>query len=137
MVSVPCNQDSLFSIRKSFDSEKDYKEFTKSFETANEEEIKMMRSIKAGITDVQDGHYHTVEMDDQGNGVTTYASHMSNHAHKVVNGIGDVLGPDLGGVGKILYGFDLISDIRGKAEGLLGIQAVSYTHLTLPTNREV
>ena len=40
-----------------------------------------MRSIKAGITDVQDGHYHTVEMDDQGNGVTTYASHMSNHAH--------------------------------------------------------
>ena len=42
--------------------------------------------------------------------------------NKVVNGIGDVLGPDLGGVGKILYGFDLISDIRGKAEGLLGIQ---------------
>jgi len=87
VVSVPCNQDSLFSIRKSFDSEKDYKEFTKSFETANEEEIKMMRSIKAGITDVQDGHYHTVEMDDQGNGVTTYASHMSNHAHKVMGGV--------------------------------------------------
>ena len=87
VVSVPCNQDSLFSIRKSFDSEKDYNEFTKAFETANEEEIKMMRSIKAGITDVQDGHYHTVEMDDQGNGVTTYASHMSNHAHKVMGGV--------------------------------------------------
>ena len=87
VVSVPCNQDSLFSIRKSFDSEKDYKEFTKSFDTADEKEIKMMRSIKAGITDVQDGHYHTVEMDDQGNGVTTYASHMSNHAHKVMGGI--------------------------------------------------
>ena len=86
VVSVPCNQDSLFSIRKSFDSEKDYKEFTKSFETTDEE-IKMMRSIKAGITDVQDGHYHTVEMDDQGNGVTTYASHMSNHAHKVMGGV--------------------------------------------------
>ena len=42
--------------------------------------------------------------------------------NKVVNGIGDVLGPDLAGVGKILYGFDLISDIRGKAEGLLGVQ---------------
>ena len=27
VVSVPCNQDSLFSIRKSFESEKDYKEF--------------------------------------------------------------------------------------------------------------
>ena len=46
-----------------------------------------MRSIKAGITDVQNGHYHTVEMDDQGNGVTTYASHMSNHAHKIMGGI--------------------------------------------------
>ena len=87
VVSVPCNQDSLFSIRKSFDSEKDYKEFTKSFDAADEKEIKMMRSIKAGITDVQDGHYHTVEMDDQGNGVTTYASHMSNHAHKVMGGV--------------------------------------------------
>jgi len=87
VVSVPCNQDSLFSIRKSFESDKDYKEFTKSFGTADDNEIKMMRSIKAGITDVQDGHYHTVEMDDQGNGVTTYASHMSNHAHKVMGGI--------------------------------------------------
>ena len=87
VVSVPCNQDSLFSIRKSFDSEKDYNEFTKSFSAADEKEIKMMRSIKAGITDVQDGHYHTVEMDDQGNGVTTYESHMSNHAHKIMGGV--------------------------------------------------
>ena len=87
VVSVPCNQDSLFSIRKSFDSENDYKEFVKSFEDADENEIKMMRSIKAGITDVQSGHYHTVELDESGNGVTTYASHMSNHAHKVVNGV--------------------------------------------------
>ena len=84
VVSVPCNQDSLFSIRKSFDSENDYKEFVKSFEDADENEIKMMRSIKAGITDVQNGHYHTVEVDENGNGVTTYASHMSNHAHKVL-----------------------------------------------------
>ena len=87
VVSVPCNQDSLFSIRKSFDSENDYKEFVKSFEDADENEIKMMRSIKAGITDVQSGHYHTVELDESGNGVTTYASHMSNHAHKVVGGV--------------------------------------------------
>ena len=42
--------------------------------------------------------------------------------NKVVNGIGDALGPELGGVGKILGGFDLVSDLRGKAEGLLGIQ---------------
>ena len=42
--------------------------------------------------------------------------------NKIVNGIGDALGPELGGVGKILGGFDLVSDLRGKAEGLLGIQ---------------
>ena len=42
--------------------------------------------------------------------------------NKIVNGIGDSLGPELGGVGKILGGFDLVSDLRGKAEGLLGIQ---------------
>jgi hypothetical protein len=51
------------------------------------EEIKMMRKIKAGVTDVSMGHYHTVEMDENGNGVTTYASHMSNHAHKVIGGV--------------------------------------------------
>jgi len=87
VVSVPCNQDSLFSIRKSFESDTDYEEFKKSFEPASEDEVKMMRSIKAGITNVNEGHYHTVEMDENGTGVTTYASHMSNHAHKVVNGI--------------------------------------------------
>tara|TARA_R100000231_G_scaffold60204_1_gene49237 strand:- start:3226 stop:5910 length:2685 start_codon:yes stop_codon:yes gene_type:complete len=87
VVSVPCNQDSLFSIRKSFESDTDFEEFKKSFEPASEDEVKMMRSIKAGITNVNEGHYHTVEMDNNGTGVTTYASHMSNHAHKVVNGI--------------------------------------------------
>ena len=87
VVSVPCNQDSLFSIRKSFESDSDFEEFKKSFEPASEDEVKMMRSIKAGITNVNEGHYHTVEMDNNGTGVTTYASHMSNHAHKVVNGI--------------------------------------------------
>jgi HK97 family phage prohead protease/HK97 family phage major capsid protein len=87
VVSVPCNQDSLFSIRKSFDSDSEYEDFKKSLKEADEEEIKMMRKIKAGITDVSMGHYHTVEMDENGNGVTTYASHMSNHAHKIVGGV--------------------------------------------------
>ena len=87
VVSVPCNQDSLFSIRKSFDNEDEYNEFKKSLKTASEEEVKMMRKIKAGITDMSEGHYHTVEMDEMGNGVTTYASHMKNHAHKIVGGV--------------------------------------------------
>ena len=32
IVSVPCNQDSLFSLSKSFDSDSDYKDFVKTFE---------------------------------------------------------------------------------------------------------
>jgi HK97 family phage prohead protease/HK97 family phage major capsid protein len=87
VVSVPCNQDSLFSIRKSFDSDEEFNEFKKSLKEADAEEIKKMRKIKAGITDMSDGHYHTVEMDENGNGVTTYASHMQNHAHKVMGGV--------------------------------------------------
>lgn len=88
VVSVPCNQDSLFSLRKSFDgSDEDYQSFVQNFQEATEEETKMMRGIKAGITSMCEGHYHTIEIDDNGNGVTTYASHMENHAHRVINGV--------------------------------------------------
>ena len=88
IVSVPCNQDSLFSLRKSFDgSEDEYRSFLQKFEETSEEETKMMRGIKAGISDMCEGHYHTIELDDMGNGVTTYASHMANHAHRVIAGI--------------------------------------------------
>jgi HK97 family phage prohead protease/HK97 family phage major capsid protein len=87
VVSVPCNQESLFSLRKSFDTTEDYSSFIKSFDEASVEEVKMMQGIKAGITDICEGHYHTIEIDDSGNGVTTYASHMQNHAHRIIAGI--------------------------------------------------
>jgi HK97 family phage prohead protease/HK97 family phage major capsid protein len=88
IVSVPCNQDSLFSLRKSFEgSDDEYRSFLQNFEEATEEETKMMRGIKAGITDMCEGHYHTLELDETGNGVTTYASHMANHAHRVISGV--------------------------------------------------
>ena len=88
VVSVPCNQDSLFSIRKSFDSEQDYKEFVTSIDAeVSDDEQKMMNEVTAGITSVVGGHYHTVELDASNNGVTTYASHMSNHAHRILNGV--------------------------------------------------
>lgn len=88
IVSVPCNQDSLFSLRKSFEgSDDEYRSFLQNFEEATEEETKMMRGIKAGITDMCEGHYHTLELDEMGNGVTTYASHMANHAHRVISGV--------------------------------------------------
>jgi HK97 family phage prohead protease/HK97 family phage major capsid protein len=88
IVSVPCNQDSLFSLRKSFEgSDDEYRSFLQNFEEATEEETKMMRGIKAGISDMCEGHYHTLELDEMGNGVTTYASHMANHAHRVIAGV--------------------------------------------------
>ena len=88
VVSVPCNQESLFSVRKSFETDETYKDFLKSFEEITpDEKEKMLSGIKAGITDVADGHYHAIEIDEQGNGITTYASHMKNHAHKIVNGV--------------------------------------------------
>ena len=87
IVSVPCNQESLFSLRKSFDTTDDYRSFVESFDKATEEDIKMMQGIKAGITDIMDGHYHTIEIDDVGNGVTTYASHMATHAHRIIMGV--------------------------------------------------
>ena len=53
VVSVPCNQDSLFSVRKSFETEDDYAKFVESFkseeETTKEEKA---AKIKAGITDL-------------------------------------------------------------------------------------
>ena len=88
VVSVPCNQDSLFSIRKSFDNDQDYKEFVTSIDAeVSDDEQKMMNEVTAGITSVVGGHYHTVELDASNNGVTTYASHMSNHAHRILNGV--------------------------------------------------
>jgi HK97 family phage prohead protease/HK97 family phage major capsid protein len=87
VVSVPCNQDSLFSVRKSFESDEDYTSFLSSFKEATEEEKAMYKKIKAGITDVVSGHYHTIEIDESGNGITTYASHMQNHTHRIINGV--------------------------------------------------
>jgi phage head maturation protease len=34
VVSVPCNQESLFSIRKSFENDSEYEEFKKSLKEA-------------------------------------------------------------------------------------------------------
>lgn len=81
VVSVPCNQDSLFSISKSFNTDEERKSFLEQFTDKDETKA----HIKAGITDMKEGHYHTVEMDADGNGVTTYASHMQNHVHMIEN----------------------------------------------------
>ena len=85
VVSVPCNQESLFSVRKSFESNSDYDNFKKTLKEASTDEIKSMSGIYVGITNEINKHYHTIEMDDSGNGVTTYASHGQDHYHKITN----------------------------------------------------
>lgn len=85
VVSVPCNQESLFSVRKSFESNVEYDQFKKSLKEASADEIKSMSGIYVGITNEMCDHYHTIEMDTSGNGVTTYASHGQEHYHKITN----------------------------------------------------
>lgn len=85
VVSVPCNQESLFSVRKSFESNVEYDQFKKSLKEASDDEIKSMAGIYVGITNEMCDHYHTIEMDHSGNGVTTYASHGQDHYHKITN----------------------------------------------------
>jgi len=85
VVSVPCNQESLFSVRKSFESNIEYDQFKKSLKEASADEIKSMSGIYVGITNEMCDHYHTIEMDSSGNGVTTYASHGQDHYHKITN----------------------------------------------------
>jgi len=86
VVSVPCNQESLFSVRKSFESNAEYEAFKESLKKdALKDEVKMMEGIYVGITGNKQGHYHTIEMDSSGNGVTTYSSHGQKHYHKIVN----------------------------------------------------
>ncbi len=41
--------------------------------------------------------------------------------NKITEGIGSSLAPELGGMSKIMGGFDMVNNLRGKAEGLLGI----------------
>jgi len=84
IVSVPCNQDSLFSVRKALESDEDYNKFKQEFldNKKNKDAV-----ISAGITNFYDDHYHTLEVDKDGNGVTTYTSHSGseNHTHQVKN----------------------------------------------------
>jgi HK97 family phage prohead protease len=43
VVSVPCNQESLFSVRKSFETSDDYTSFIETFTEATEDEQKMIQ----------------------------------------------------------------------------------------------
>lgn len=84
VVSVPANQDSLFSIRKSFDTEEEYTDFIK--EIAEEDTFSFKAGISTIFKDENDAnHYHSFEIDENGDGVSTYSSNGVSHKHAVVN----------------------------------------------------
>ena len=84
IVSVPCNQESLFSVRKNFENDNEYQEFKKRF-IKDKEEYSEEKSdeVSVGVSAYIHGHYHTVEVNKEGNGVTTYTSHGEKHYHEV------------------------------------------------------
>lgn len=81
IVSIPANQDSLFSIKKNFNTDEEYQKFI-----SKGSDIKTKNSLIAGITSIEEGHYHTLEFDKNGNGITTFTSHGVNpHVHEISN----------------------------------------------------
>ena len=86
VVSVPCNQESLFSVSKSFTDNEEYQKFKEQFikdQEDQENNEKKTDDVTVGVTAYVNGHYHTVEVDKAGNGVTTYTSHGEKHFHEV------------------------------------------------------
>jgi len=101
VVSVPANQESLFSVKKNFENQEEYETFKKSFpvqDAKEEEEIKasMTSEEKAilenegpyriGITTRDMGHYHIFQMTDTDDGATIFGSDSREHVHQIING---------------------------------------------------
>jgi len=81
VVSIPANQGSLFSLRKNFETEEEYLSYLKNFD------IKEKKSLKAGVTSLDESHYHAFEVDGDGTGITTFTSHGHEfHVHEIVDG---------------------------------------------------
>ena len=49
VVSVPCNQESLFSVRKNFESDSDYETFKKQFEKNETEITEKATDVSVGV----------------------------------------------------------------------------------------
>ncbi len=79
IVSIPANANSLFSVRKSFDTEKEYNTYIANFEKQDDNQ-----SLIAGITSFDQDHYHAFEVDENGDGRTTFTSHgFDTHLHDI------------------------------------------------------
>jgi HK97 family phage prohead protease/HK97 family phage major capsid protein len=83
VVSIPANQTSLFSVRKSFDNQEDYKSFCESFSAEKEDK----EILHVGTTDFIGDHYHSFELiGDTSEGRTSWTSHgVEPHTHTISN----------------------------------------------------
>lgn len=92
VVSVPANQESLFSVKKGFESTEEYESFKKQFEVEEEDESSsstpMQPDLTIGLTtaEADSNHYHVFKVDSEGNGETIFTSIGDDHVHQVMNG---------------------------------------------------
>ena len=85
VVSIPANHTSLFSVRKNFSTEEEYKTFCAQLKQQTIDGI--TKDVVAGITSFDGEHYHTFEVDEAKNGRTVYTSHgESSHTHEIIDG---------------------------------------------------
>jgi len=77
VVAVPMNQDSLFSIKKGFETTEEYETYIKTLQA---------NTIVAEKSTTENGHYHILELDENKDGVTVYSSHGETHFHTIKNG---------------------------------------------------
>lgn len=86
VVSIPANQSSLFSVRKNFDTEDEYKAFCENLRKEQDAEEYDTKDIIAGITSFDEDHYHSFEIDEDRNGATVYVSHgYRDHTHEIID----------------------------------------------------
>lgn len=83
VVSVPCNQDSLFSIKKSFDSDSDYSDFIKEF--SDDEEIKEMELIdNSGLEEISIEEEEVESMSEKTQTITTESIEETNDVEDTI-----------------------------------------------------
>ena len=91
VVSVPANQESLFSVKKSFENSEEFEKFKSSMSPVEkqediEDDMAETPSISISLTSMDNEHYHAVQIDDEGNGETIFTSAGTDHVHTIMMG---------------------------------------------------
>ena len=96
VVSVPCNQDSLFSIRKSFETDDDYAKFVKSFkseDTVSQDELEVevkeetLEEIESDEIEDKDEDNEELEAIGDPNDPIPFLNLLSSETAEIKNGV--------------------------------------------------